>query len=622
MSAERRRAKKGRTVEQSGRATATFTATGTCRVWPAVPLDVAPGPPAGPDDVPAATLAALDARADRGRLPADPDDTFAEEGAPAAGTGLRRRLWHNWGGMRLEEGMGGTSPGTLEGGHVAQVVESVDGVTWARPYRFVYYPPAPVGDEEAAALGERLRAGVEAAARDALDAFNAGERRGDLAEVLYRAVRDYATAAVELAPSAAEHERDGGWGEWDGFASLYVRDVLAADLANAQAEAEELREKLAEAERETKKPARPQGPTAVGTYPELAVIDFAAADARTLAHWRKGDGGGLEHTRKKAGMQVRFAPAQGGDRWAEPSPAALSDDLFDFLAANGGLDTVCLNQVLQDLALNHEHERVTLDDLGRMIGLDPRTTADRLAMRRALWGKLKFLDGLTVWGERKDTYRDPVTRKSTRVVSADALYLIGGVTWPEQGTLDGSAVPVAVGFVAGPLLAQFRGSPAVLESFGDARRLMAIPRGKVSGAWAFSIGRALTQRWRELASYGKAQKLTRRYLLSQFPPSPTVDEVLASHDPRRARRYFTQALAELKTAGVIDAYSEPDPKSLPRYEWAAVWLAQVVDVTPPAHVLEAGAGIEATRTEAAEKAAKKAAQARRRNAKKARREPE
>jgi len=368
-------------------------------------------------------------------------------------------------------------------------------------------------------------------------------------------------------------------------------------------------------EEEAKKRRRPEAPRALGTYPELTVIDFAAADAPTHDHWAKVAGGGLEHTRKKAGLQVRFAPSQGGDRWSEPTPAAVADDLFDLLEAHGGLDTVCLNQVVQDLAVNHEHEDVTLDDLGRMIGRDPRSTKDREAMRRDLWGRLKFLDGLTVWGMRKGTYRDPKTRKEVPIVSQDALYLISSTMWPEQRTLDGTDVPVSVAFAAGALLAQFRGRADVLWSFGQARLLLAIPRGKVSGAWAFSIGRAATQRWRELASYGGEQGMSREYLLTQFPPDPTVQEVLNSPHPARARRYFSQALAELKTAGVIADYSEPDPKTLPRTNWGDSWLKAVPELVPPTLEMEAAASIRETRTKALEKAQRDARRDRKRGPK-------
>ena len=360
-----------------------------------------------------------------------------------------------------------------------------------------------------------------------------------------------------------------------------------------------------EAEEAKPKKTRPQGPAAVGTYPELAVIGFAAADGRTGDHWQEAPGGGaLVHNRMKAGLQVRFQPSVGGDRWADPVPGALPVDLFGILSAYGGLDAVFLAQVCADLAVEHEHEEVSLDDLGRLIGRDPRTTKDRQAMRRDLWGTLKFLDGITVWGARKGTYRDPSTRKEVPIESRDPLFLISGAMWPKQATLDGTDVPLKVNFGAGPLLATYRGRPAVLTTFGEYRRLAAIPGEKPSGAWARSMGLALTQRWRELASYGKRAKLTRRYLLAQFPPAPTAAEVLAGHDPARARRYFTQALALLRTHGIIAAYSEPDPTMLPRTGWGAVWLGQTVDVTQPDAVLEAGEGIEATREEAETKAAR------------------
>jgi len=355
-----------------------------------------------------------------------------------------------------------------------------------------------------------------------------------------------------------------------------------------------------------------QGPTAVGTYPELAALGFAAADARTGQHWIEAPGGGaLVHLRKKAGMQVRFVPSMGGDRWADRAPSMASDDLFAILAANGGLDTVFLAQVGAHFAIEHEHEEVSLDDLGHRIGRHPRTKKEREAMRRDIWERLKFLDGITVWGARKGTYRDPSTGQKVPIESRDALFLISGAMWPEQGTLDGTDVPLKVKFGAGPLLATYRGHPEVLTSFGDYQRLAAIPGEKPSGAWARSMGLALTQRWRERASYGGARKFTRRYLLTQFPPAPSVDEVLTSPNPTRARRYFTQALAILKARGVIATYSEPNPAPLPRTGWADVWLQQTVEVTPPPALLEASAGMSSTREQAEEKAAQ--AQKRRRH---------
>ena len=449
---------------------------------------------------------------------------------------------------------------------------TLDGVTHVGD--FALYPPPGASLTAAAALAKAaaLREAVQAANRaaDLAGAAEDGSARADLAARIRRADRLAEAAGAVLRDALGPAPLTPEEAQAVALFGAFMRGAAHAYLTQPPAPQE-------------KKPKRPQGPAAVGTYPELALIGQAAADGPTLANWREAPGGGaLVHTRKKAGLQVRFAPSLGGDRWADPLPGAVSADLFTILSANGGLDSVFLAQVVADLAIGHEHENVSLDDLGRLIGRDPRSTKDREAMRRDLWERLKFLDGITIHGARRGTYRDPSTRRQIPIESRDALFLISGAMWPEQGTLDGSAVPLKVKFGAGPLIAQFRGRPEVLTTFGEYRRLAAIPAAKVSGAWARSMGLALTQRWRERASYsGPQKKMTRRYLLTQLPPAPTVDEVLSGHDPARARRYFTQALGRLRAAGVIAAYREPDAKTLPRTGWANVWLGQTVDVTQP-----------------------------------------
>ena len=68
-----------------------------------------------------------------------------------------------------------------------------------------------------------------------------------------------------------------------------------------------------------------------------------------------------------------------------------------------------------------------------------------------------------------------------------------------------------------------------------------------------------------MARLGSLRKV-RGQEAGRFRPSPSVAEVFA--DPvhkGRARRYFTQALALLKAAGVVAAaYAEPEPVTLPR----------------------------------------------------------
>ncbi len=352
------------------------------------------------------------------------------------------------------------------------------------------------------------------------------------------------------------------------------------------------------------KKRRLQGPAAMGTYEELFRVSAAVADARVGKDWREsGDGSSLIHHRERSAFDVRFVPAVGGDRWASPTPetAEAAGSLFALAEANGGLDTAYLAYVCGDLAVEHEHETVSIDNLGRMIGRDPRSTKGREAMRRDLWERLKFLDGITVWGTRKHTYRDPKTREKVTITSRDALFLISGTDWPEQGSLSGDDVPTGVKFAAGPLLAEWRGVPEVLTSFGDFRRLAAIPQGQPNGNWARAMGTTITQRWRDRASYGGTTKFTRRYLLENLlPDAPTAADVLAGANPLRARAYFTAALKTLRTAHVIGSFTEPDATKLPRYDWADAWLGQTVDIQPRTDVLTAS---EAIRAHAAGRAA-------------------
>jgi hypothetical protein len=426
-------------------------------------------------------------------------------------------------------------------------------------------------------------------------------RARTIAEAARRAGADAVAARLraELQPAGGELVAA------DELVLAALQDYVAAKLYAALPYSEGVR---------PRKPRRvcPPAPSAVGTYPELAVIGFAAADAKIGANWVEAPGGGvLVHQRKKAGLQVRYAPPAAAGRWAEPEPGALSTDLFDVLAANGGLDTVFLAQVGAHLSLANEHEDVSLDELGRMIGRNPRSTREREDMRRDLWGRLKFLDGFTVWGARRGTYRDPVTRKQIPLESRDPLFTISGTMWPEQGTLDGSEAPLQVSFGAGPFLAQFRGRPDVLTSYGDYRRLAAIPGEKVGGAWARTIGLAVTQRQRERASYGGVRVFTVGYLLTQWPPTPTVDAVLSGPNPARARKYFAEAFALLKRAGTVAAYTLPDESKLPRTGWAPVWLAAKVSVTPPPAVLNAAEQLQARRAEEEDKASTAAKRTRR-----------
>jgi hypothetical protein len=145
-----------------------------------------------------------------------------------------------------------------------------------------------------------------------------------------------------------------------------------------------------------------------------------------------------------------------------------------------------------------------------------------------------------------------------------------------------------------PWVQQWRGNHRVLSYFGDVRKLAAIPAGKPSGAWAQAIGLALQQWWREKSSTaipaltGDDNRLTvrfvqhptRRLLLDMFPPTPTVDDILNSHDPGRAKSYWRDAITLLKQTGMIAHYRELGTVTLKRQGWAREWLDQELDIRP------------------------------------------
>jgi hypothetical protein len=59
-----------------------------------------------------------------------------------------------------------------------------------------------------------------------------------------------------------------------------------------------------------------------------------------------------------------------------------------------------------------------------------------------------------------------------------------------------------------------------------------------------------------------------------FPPTPTVDDILNSHDPGRAKSYWRDAISLLKHAGVIAHYRELGTITPKRQGWAREWLDQ------------------------------------------------
>lgn len=472
---------------------------------------------------------------------------------------------------------------------IAPVMTSPDGVTWGSttPPTFVYYPPTPLPAEEAAELRDRLRAGIEGAALHALASAKADRLpRSPLgpSPVVARGVKsicDYLDG--ELGPDPHPGDRDT-------FARVYLLDLMAVVLEEAR-------------EAKPRKRGRPTRlPDAIPqqTYEELRALGWAAADASTLDHWREAPGPLLVHGRPGAQHSVRYVLTAGTAPDGTPAKI-VADSMREALLAAGGVDTSLLAQASMWLALDEDTELVAIDDLIRLLGRQPRGTAAREEARRDIWQRLRTLASMEVHGTRRGKYRDPDTGQTVDTYISEPLFYLGAKAWPEQGTLDGSEIPLEVAFEPAAMLRRFRGDRRFLQQFGSYLAVARIPGNKPSGAWARAVGLALNQRWRELATKADTKvttpgddntltvrfaPFTRRGLLDYYNAAPAYADVLASNDPKRAREYWDKAVALLKREGVI-GYYKPAGVALPRYEWADVWLDEPLDIRPPASELTA-----------------------------------
>lgn len=264
---------------------------------------------------------------------------------------------------------------------------------------------------------------------------------------------------------------------------------------------------------------------------------------------------------------------------------------------------VCVGELLERLEVT-----AALDQLITAIGWQPRSTAQRQEMRARVWEWLVTFEAWQIIGRRHGVYRDAKTKQARDLTTVDAVIRITGRAYADatQLTLGDSTPPDEVTFVAGPWLNQWRNDHQVLAYFGEIQQIGAIPGGKPSGAWAQAIGLALQQRWRELAAYraaparvGDSKRLTvrfqhnftRRELLSLFPPSPTVEEILNSPNPKRAQTYWKEAITLLRDRHILGHCREREKLTTRRQEWANAWLDQPLDMRPVGEAIEAIASI-------------------------------
>ncbi len=267
-----------------------------------------------------------------------------------------------------------------------------------------------------------------------------------------------------------------------------------------------------------------------------------------------------------------------------------------------GVSGVYCFYVTMGMVLQERHVTLYYDDLMKIMGWTARNAADREEKRRTLYRWHTLFDNLSVHGKRRGGYTDNLTDKPIDTTIQSKLFMISELEYPEQSEqqirLGGSQAPVSATLTCGPWLERFRGNDKMLEYFGDILKLSGLPTGQAHGEWALSIGMALNQLWRQRAYNGAQvnrtgdtnqevvvykEPFTRAELLSKFPPTKfKIDEILKSTDPKRAQKYWDDAIDLLKekpnqtieTKKQISYYKELTGKPLPRQGWQDIWLNQ------------------------------------------------
>jgi hypothetical protein len=186
-------------------------------------------------------------------------------------------------------------------------------------------------------------------------------------------------------------------------------------------------------------------------------------------------------------------------------------------------------------------------------------------------------------------YIDRIAKyKGGKIEESAPLFVYQGVYYENgQKPLSGMySQPLGFTILDSTYTKDARNDPAILSMVGKLKVLASMPTGKVPLDWAQSIGMAAQYLIRANAkNTGSTRKLSRRELLTRFPPVNTsVEDVLEGANPKRARDYWEEAIKELGLLRVC--LIEETKTDWPRKGWKQAWLNETVTVT----LLDQGGG--------------------------------
>jgi hypothetical protein len=293
-------------------------------------------------------------------------------------------------------------------------------------------------------------------------------------------------------------------------------------------------------------------------------------------------------------------PGVGGDlltllREYGGQKASMTVQACTYLAARRPGEPLGFDEILQDLAYKRP--------AGRVNGRDHRREAKLSAYGRILLGQ-----SAVAVGELRRTIHGRAAG-----FQAWSLYAVDNVTFSVDG------VPETITLAPAGLSRLIAEDPAYLEYLGTVRDVLALP-DTTAGRWAAAILYAVRLHWRlnlrfaRLHANSGGERLAlgfpaieRRQLFDvMWPDPPTPDDLLDSHDPRRAIASFEEAMRLLKGRGVHgsggrlachvsywlglptpratngrEPWELATPGAKPRVAaWRGPWLTQRLDVRP------------------------------------------
>ena len=255
---------------------------------------------------------------------------------------------------------------------------------------------------------------------------------------------------------------------------------------------------------------------------------------------------------------------------------------------------------------------IDLDDVAEKIGydVDGCTAPQREELRAQVWDFIQYGARAIVIGRRKDYY-DIRTKQLIETQVESPPWRILEIERPVQTAMFGETprrVQLLVSKQWEPLLV----AASLAQYLPCAEIVGSIPTKQTAGAWARVIGMALANFWRRnphevipIQVEQKADEIeaapirpTRRELLERYTPKTTLRampplEMLESKDPKRAVKYWCDALALLKEKGIIAPEGESLRtvrqmlESFPRQGWKDLWLDEKVDLSPGSAIVAA-----------------------------------